>query len=48
MKKRFEFTITLGAEAETPEEAWEEACEAFSLDSGVMPDEFYMEEIEED
>jgi hypothetical protein len=46
-QKRYEFIITLGAEAETPEEAWEEACEAFSIDGGCMPDECTTEEIEE-
>lgn len=41
---RYEFTITLGAEANTAEEAWEEAVEGFSLDPGEAPEASLVEE----
>jgi len=37
---RYEFTVTLAAEAESPDEAWQEATEAFALDPGPTPEEF--------
>lgn len=44
MEQRYNFTITIGAEAETPEEAWLEAVAALALDPGNMPDEYDIEE----
>ena len=41
---RYEFTITIGAEAHTAEEAWDEAVEGFSLDPGVAPEPSLVEE----
>lgn len=43
---RFNFTITIGASAATPEEAWLEAVDALALDPGPMPDEYDTEECE--
>jgi len=43
---RYNFTITIGAEADTPEEAWLEAVEALALDPGIMPDEYNVEETD--
>ena len=40
---RYDFTITIGASAETPEEAWGEAVSALALDPGEMPDEYTTE-----
>jgi len=42
--KRYEFTITIAANSETPEEAWREAVEAFSMDPGSMPEDYEVEE----
>ena len=36
--KRYLFTITFPGVGESPEEAWEEAVEAFSLDPGNYDD----------
>lgn len=44
MVPRYIFNISITAEAETPEEAWNEAWEAFALDPGLCPDEFEIEE----
>lgn len=41
---RYEFTITIGAEADTPEEAWEEALLALALAPGAMPDKYETED----
>jgi hypothetical protein len=43
---RYNFTITIGASADTPEEAWIEAAEYFALEPGEMPEEFTEEEGE--
>ena len=45
---RYEFTITLGAEAHTASEAWDEAVEAFSLDPGTAPEPSSVEENVDD
>lgn len=37
--KRYEFTITLGGYGENADEAWQDACERFSQDPGITPDE---------
>ncbi len=44
--RRYDFTITIGDEAETPEEAWLEAVAALALEPGIMPDEYSTEEID--
>jgi len=44
--ERYDFTITIGAEADTPEEAWLEAIAALALEPGIMPDEYDTEEID--
>lgn len=44
--KYYTFTVTIGAEAETPEEAWEQAVEGFCSDPGEY--EAYTEEELED
>ena len=46
MEQLYHFTITIGAEAETPEEAWLEAVAALALDPGNMPDEYDVEEVD--
>jgi hypothetical protein len=45
--KNFLFPITLQAPAETAEQAWDNAIDAFSIAPGPCPDE-YTEEDEED
>lgn len=45
--KRYEFTITLAGQGETPEEAWQDAVEQFSIDPGSPPDEYIIEDQEE-
>jgi hypothetical protein len=45
--KNFLFTITLQAPAETVEQAWENAIDAFSIAPGPYPDD-YIEEAEAD
>lgn len=45
--KRYEFTITLAGYGDTPDEAWENAVEGFSLDSGETPDEYTVEDEDE-
>lgn len=47
-QKRFYFEISLCGEGETPEEAWEKACEAFELDPGCTPEVSCTEEVEDD
>jgi len=42
--KRYEFTITLGGYGETPDQAWEDATEGFSLEPGETPSEYQVEE----
>ena len=37
--KRYEFTITISAYGDTPNEAWLEAVTALSIDPGETPDE---------
>jgi len=43
---RYDFTIVIGAEADTPEEAWLEAVTALALEPGIMPDEYDVEETD--
>ena len=45
--KRYEFTITLVGHGDSPNEAWEDACEGFMLDPSSTPDEFTVEDEEE-
>lgn len=45
--KSFYFTITMGAEAETVEEAWDDAVISLALDPGPVPEDYTEEEIEE-
>lgn len=45
--KYYTFTVYLGSEGETPEEAWREAVEGFALDPGDVPEEFTFEEVED-
>jgi GTP cyclohydrolase III len=47
MGGRYEFTITIAAEGKTPEEAWEEACNAFAEDPGATPEDYKFEEVEQ-
>lgn len=44
---RFEFLVRLSGEGETPDEAWEKAVEAFTLDPGPPPEDFTEEDEEE-
>ncbi len=44
--ERYNFTITIGAEAATPEEAWQKALLDLALEPGSMPDEYDTEEAE--
>ena len=44
--KRYEFTITIAAEASNPDEAYNEAVSALALDPGETPD-FVAEDIED-
>ena len=44
---RYEFTITIAGEGDTPEEAWDNGVEAFSDDPGATPDEFVRIETDE-
>jgi len=41
---RYEFKVWLSGYGETIDEAWEDACEGFSLDPGSPPDEMTVEE----
>ena len=41
---RYEFTITLSGEGNTPEEGWRDAVEAFELDPGNLDADRYTEE----
>jgi hypothetical protein len=41
---RYEFTITLSGEGNTPEEGWQDAVEAFELDPGNLDADRYTEE----
>ena len=45
---RYEFTITIVGQGETSDEAWGDACESFSLDNGTPPEDFVVEEEEEE
>ena len=39
MEKTYHFTIVLSGTGVTVREAWNDAVEGFSLDSGITPDE---------
>ena len=41
---RYEFTITLSGEGNTPDEGWRDAVEAFELDPGNLDADRYTEE----
>jgi hypothetical protein len=45
--KNFLFTITLQAPAETAEQAWNNAIDAFSIDPGPCPDDYTEEGSDE-
>lgn len=45
--KYYTFKVYIGAEADTPEEAWDKAVDAFFSDPGE-PEEYVEEELEED
>ena len=45
--KYYMFNITIGAEGDTPEEAWKDACEGFELDCGEIPEVYTSERIED-
>jgi hypothetical protein len=45
--KNYRFIVYLNADAETPEEAWRTAVEAFSMDPGE-PETYSYEELPED
>jgi len=45
-EKRYEFTITIASNGTSPEEAWNEACESFCLDSGCCPEDYKVEEAD--
>lgn len=42
---RYQFTITVSGDGSTPEEAWQDAIECFSIDPGSTPEQFTTEEI---
>ena len=44
--KQFLFPVVLSGWGGTPEEAWQDATDAFSQDPGVCPDDFSEEEEE--
>jgi hypothetical protein len=49
MIKTYHFKITLAGSGNTPEEAWNDACEAFMLDTGNTPEDYEIqEEVEEE
>jgi hypothetical protein len=45
--KLYLFKITLAGGGNTPEEAWNDACDAFMQDSGVCPDADKYELVDE-
>ena len=46
--KRYEFKITLAGYGSTPEEAWNGALEAFGTGLEDIPEEYTVEETDED
>jgi len=44
---RWEFQVTLSGDGETKEQAWRDACEAFSLEPGSCPDDYLCCEYKE-
>jgi len=44
---RYEFTITIAANGYDPEEAWNEAVDAFMQDPGSYPEDYKFEEEDE-
>lgn len=42
--KTFFFTVELSGQGDTPEDAWENAVEGFSVDPGPCPDEFSVDD----
>jgi hypothetical protein len=46
--KIYHFKVTLNGMGETPEEAWHDAGVMFSMDSGEMPEEYEVEEVEDE
>ena len=46
MEKTYHFTIVLSGTGVTTQDAWEDATEGFSLDSGITPDESEYEIVE--
>jgi len=47
---RYEFTITIAAESDTPDEAWRDAVMALSMEPGCTPDrsEYTTEAIDDE
>ena len=43
-EKTYLFTITLSGTGETSDDAWNNACESFSLEPGPTPEEYEVEE----
>ena len=46
--RRYEVNIIIAGEGEKPEEAWSNAIESFSLDEGCCPDDYKVEEVDEE
>lgn len=46
--KRFDFVVRGAGYGNTPEEAWDDFCEAFAQDSGAVPEEYTVEEEPEE
>lgn len=44
VQPRYHFTLTLVGSGDTPEEAWTDAIEGFSMDPGSMPEDFELAE----
>ena len=44
---RWEFQVVLSGDGETKEQAWRDACEAFSLEPGDCPDDYLCCEYKE-
>lgn len=46
--KRFIFEVTLSGIGDTPEKAWNDACEQFGMDNGPCPECYAVEEDEDE
>lgn len=47
MDKIYTFTIQISGTGYDAEEAWKDACEGFSMDPGICPEEFDEEDLDE-